>query len=521
MIIAKAPQKIVFLTLILFFSLTSFILGLLIILSFQQKYLLFNKLKTSVLEAEKLSTFDQTIPLERALKIYSQNLAYAVFDENCHPTFVTDLRILSQSCLTKDDAYSWQELSRANGEKIIIGFSPQLENFLDIWKDNKLILFSTISTYLIFIFFLTILFFIVFIDSPIKKISSAIEEVLTTHSFEMKKFNVHKGHLLFNLYSTVTKLIEEIVRFQREEEKLRLSRQIAHDLRAPLSVLENLYKSNAKVESLEKMALKRIRDISDSLMPKSPTNSQYFINLDSFLHEIVTTFHQLDFEITFLQPQKSQIKLKFPEIELFRFISNILKNSLEANASKIHISINQSKNLLVLAIKDNGKGAPSSEIPNMLAGISSKIDGHGLGISNMLTKLKSIEGSLEIKTEPDKGFEIVLTMPIESFLTKSFVLIDDDKIIRLGWSNQAQKSGIDFYPFESIDQFLLNTSIPFDSEVYIDSNLKDDIRGEVESERIFQAGFTNIYLATGYSESDFNLTNFPWIKGVFSKSPPF
>ena len=70
----------------------------------------------------------------------------------------------------------------------------------------------------------------------------------------------------------------------------------------------------------------------------------------------------------------------------------------------------------------------------------------------------------------------------------------------------------------SINDFMA-ASASFDksSKIYIDSNLGDGIKGEVESEKIFALGFSNLYLATGY-EKDSIQKPF-WIKEVFSKSP--
>lgn len=57
------------------------------------------------------------------------------------------------------------------------------------------------------------------------------------------------------------------------------------------------------------------------------------------------------------------------------------------------------------------------------------------------------------------------------------------------------------------------------SEVYIDSNLGNNIIGEIESEKIANKGFKNIHLTTGYAS--INLEDYPWIVSLTSKKPPF
>jgi hypothetical protein len=97
-------------------------------------------------------------------------------------------------------------------------------------------------------------------------------------------------------------------------------------------------------------------------------------------------------------------------------------------------------------------------------------------------------------------------------------VIDDDKLVRLNWSSFCEKKGIPFREFSSVDSFLASAdSIPKDAKIYIDSNLGDDIKGEIESEKIFNLGFKNLYLATGYGKEFIQKPD--WILEVYSKSP--
>jgi len=99
------------------------------------------------------------------------------------------------------------------------------------------------------------------------------------------------------------------------------------------------------------------------------------------------------------------------------------------------------------------------------------------------------------------------------------ILIDDDKFIRLGWSLKARKFNIPFIAFKSLRDFLeTDTIVHIDSMIFIDSNLEDGLKGEIESEKLFKDGFKNIYLTTGYD--DIALNDYPWIKKRISKEFP-
>lgn len=103
---------------------------------------------------------------------------------------------------------------------------------------------------------------------------------------------------------------------------------------------------------------------------------------------------------------------------------------------------------------------------------------------------------------------------------KKLILIDDDKLIHMSWKMEAAKNNVNLICFFSIDEFLQQADIfAKDTYIYIDSNLADNIKGEVESEKIYRLGFEKLFLATGYNASDIKKPN--WIKGIVGKRAEF
>ncbi len=104
--------------------------------------------------------------------------------------------------------------------------------------------------------------------------------------------------------------------------------------------------------------------------------------------------------------------------------------------------------------------------------------------------------------------------------TSKIVLIDDDKMTHYSWKIAAKNAGINFVPFFSVSDFIENSSqFPLESKIYIDSDLGKDLRGEILSKSIFDLGYKNLFMATGFSELDFDKPS--WIKEVLGKNPPF
>lgn len=99
------------------------------------------------------------------------------------------------------------------------------------------------------------------------------------------------------------------------------------------------------------------------------------------------------------------------------------------------------------------------------------------------------------------------------------VLIDDDKLIHFSWKRAARSQGISLHTFYSIEEFLSESqNIALSTPIYLDSNLGDGIKGEIDGEAIHQKGYSEIFLATGYEACDLAIPH--WIKSCHGKGFP-
>lgn len=99
------------------------------------------------------------------------------------------------------------------------------------------------------------------------------------------------------------------------------------------------------------------------------------------------------------------------------------------------------------------------------------------------------------------------------------VLLDDDQLIISTWkaiAKQNQKALASFCEPSSF--FAALTGINRRTPVFIDSNLKDGVKGEELVGKIRQLGFGTIYLATGYQPDDF--AHVKGLTAVVGKEPP-
>ena len=100
------------------------------------------------------------------------------------------------------------------------------------------------------------------------------------------------------------------------------------------------------------------------------------------------------------------------------------------------------------------------------------------------------------------------------------ILIDDDKMITDVWkayASFAKKKIAIFHCSEDFKKVMhcYKKNIP----IYIDSDIKEKLPGEMFAKSLYEQEFQNLYLATGYEKDRFD--DMPWIKDIVSKEPLF
>jgi two-component sensor histidine kinase len=100
------------------------------------------------------------------------------------------------------------------------------------------------------------------------------------------------------------------------------------------------------------------------------------------------------------------------------------------------------------------------------------------------------------------------------------ILIDDDPLIHTVWQMYAHAKNKTLLALSSPKEFKEQLSLidPI-SPLFIDSNLGDNIKGEVVAKEFFELGFKNISITTGYNAE--SIVSAPYIRQVLGKDPGF
>ena len=96
--------------------------------------------------------------------------------------------------------------------------------------------------------------------------------------------------------------------------------------------------------------------------------------------------------------------------DLSLHILDIIENSIAANATRIELEIEEkiAANLLIIKIKDNGKGMDAETMKKALDPFytTKKTRSVGLGLSMLAQASQEADGDFKIRSEPGKGTDI-------------------------------------------------------------------------------------------------------------------
>ena len=153
------------------------------------------------------------------------------------------------------------------------------------------------------------------------------------------------------------------------------------------------------LENISSLA-NEVRQLAHQLHPAVLEHLGFVEAMEAYISEISQT---KEFEIVFQHrnvPDRIPLELS---LCLYRVAQECLGNVIKhAQARTIKLSLVGFSKSLRLSIKDDGRGMT----PKQFRGFS-----HGLGFVSMRERVRLVKGRLRIKSKPQKGTEIHITVP--------------------------------------------------------------------------------------------------------------
>lgn len=140
-------------------------------------------------------------------------------------------------------------------------------------------------------------------------------------------------------------------------------------------------------------AINTLKDISNNLSPHVLSNFGLSSALSAFTAKINQT---KAIEIDFKSNMENMRLETEKEVVIYRASCELINNSIRhSGASRIEIDLNKHEKFITLQFYDNGRGFDTSSLGSE--------DTKGMGLSNIETRVKSVDGVFILESTPGKG----------------------------------------------------------------------------------------------------------------------
>lgn len=202
-----------------------------------------------------------------------------------------------------------------------------------------------------------------------------------------------------------------------ERERRRFANEIHDGLGPLLSTIKMSVSSLSSVETnpeslsvikntnlIISEAIKSVQEISNNLSPHVLSN----FGLAKAIRNFVNKINQA--KVLNISYKTNVMDVRYPtslEIVVYRSVCELLNNSIKhSGASKVLVNLFSEGDLLEVVYQDNGVGFDSKSLF-----VDEK--GKGSGYFNMLSRIKSIKGKLEVSSKKNEGVRVHIKLPLD------------------------------------------------------------------------------------------------------------
>jgi signal transduction histidine kinase len=147
-------------------------------------------------------------------------------------------------------------------------------------------------------------------------------------------------------------------------------------------------------------AINTIKEVSNNLSPHILSNFGLASAINAFSTKVNET---KAVEIDFKSNMENQRLENDKEVVIYRAVCELINNSiLHSGASRIEIELNKHEKFVTLQFYDNGRGFDTATL--------SSEDIKGMGLSNIETRVKTVEGVFILESTPGKGTSALIKM---------------------------------------------------------------------------------------------------------------
>jgi signal transduction histidine kinase len=272
------------------------------------------------------------------------------------------------------------------------------------------------------------------ISSPIRRLTKATDSVAHGDLNVQLDLN-ERGEIkdLLEGFNAMTQELKkneiEMAELERENAWKEMARQVAHEIKNPLTPMKLAvqqliisYRDKSKnfdsiFEKVSKTVLNQIDNLSViasefSRFARMPNFKLEVMDIIPVIRDAVNLFLEENVEINFLTPLKKAVA-ESDNFQLRRLIINMIRNSVQAEAEHIEISLNNEEEFYILVIDDDGKGIEAPHREKIFEpGYTTKPKGMGIGLKLSKRFIEGIGGTIILANKAGRGARFRITIPV-------------------------------------------------------------------------------------------------------------
>ncbi len=225
--------------------------------------------------------------------------------------------------------------------------------------------------------------------------------------------------------------VERLAKTEREQAWQEMAKQVAHEIKNPLTPMRLTVQSFQKNSGIKKGEDQKdkLNDFCDTLIEQIDTMSNVATSFSDFAtlpktqlektdiveatKKVVEIFEQNNIS---LETSSENIFIKLDKEQWIRVMTNLIKNSIQAiphdREPIIHVNITERLKTVRVTVSDNGLGVSKNNRDKIFEPkFTTKSDGMGLGLGIVRSIINSHRGKISYKSRSKKGTDFKISLP--------------------------------------------------------------------------------------------------------------
>jgi signal transduction histidine kinase len=243
---------------------------------------------------------------------------------------------------------------------------------------------------------------------------------------------------LVDRYNHMIKELEDsskkLARSQRESAWREMAKQIAHEIKNPLTPMKlNIQLLERVVNTNPEKAQKMVKRVSNTLIEqidslahiasefsnfaKMPTANNEFLDVNELVANAYNLFKEEENVQLYLDMTPKKCVIFADKTQIMRVLNNLLKNAVQAipddQPGIIKVQLAATSTTAILKVGDNGCGIPKAQeddifVPNF----TTKSSGTGIGLAMSKTIVEMAKGQVYFESIEGKGTDFFVELPL-------------------------------------------------------------------------------------------------------------